>query len=231
MLSIRLRQDWPPWIPRWECDLPDMQPLSRVRPNTIVHFSQRDTMQRRQALAAKIADCISQFSTLESMLGISLSLMLHADAYVILSMYSAMENRSAQLRMLQAGAEAKLSKEQATLMSALLALYVKPLMKNRDKFVHWVWGFSDDLPDALLITNITDAMYTSMTLVGDIEGEPDVSKVFVVTDSYLTRVSDDTQTAIESYARFTGHFGIGTTKPDATSCSARYLTRHRFGLG
>jgi hypothetical protein len=183
-----------------------MQPLSRVRSNALAHFAQRDTMQLRPALAPKIAHCVSQFSSLEAMLGISLALMLHGDAKVMLAMYISLDNRAAQLRMLQAGAEAKLNKEQSTLMSALLSIYIKPLMKNRDKFVHWVWGYSDDLPDDLLITNSTDSMSMHMALVGDIDGEHDYSKVFVVKDTYFNQISDQTQIAIELYGMFIGTF-------------------------
>ena len=138
----------------------DMQPLSRVSPNASVHFGAPDTMQQRPGLAIKIAHCISQFSSLETMLGMSLALMLHADARVMLGMYTALENRSAQLKNSSSRSKGKTRSKINTMCSnVLLSVFVRPLMKTRDKFAHWVWGMTDDLPSALLLTDSSDSMY------------------------------------------------------------------------
>lgn len=62
----------------------DMQPLSRVKPTANVVFGEDDTMQQRPELAVLVAECITQFANLDSMMGLSLALILDANQKAIL---------------------------------------------------------------------------------------------------------------------------------------------------
>jgi hypothetical protein len=85
-----------------------MQPLSRVRSNAAIFFGINNAMSERPKVAVKIAECIAEWSDLETLLALFLSLMLNTEIDTVLAMYSAIENRAAQLRMLEAAIAAKL---------------------------------------------------------------------------------------------------------------------------
>jgi hypothetical protein len=62
-----------------------------------------------------------------------------------------LENRAAQLRMLQAAAESKLTVEHNDVFVVILEKFIRPTMRLRDKMAHWCWGHSPLLPDDLLL--------------------------------------------------------------------------------
>ncbi len=128
-----------------------MQPLSRVKPNAVTIWGQHDTMAKRPKLAMMIAHCIAQWSEIEIHLGALLALILHANEKAAVAMYAGVENRAAQLRLIDAAAEASLPTEYYNAISVLLTAIVRPATKERDRLAHWTWGYSDELPEALLI--------------------------------------------------------------------------------
>lgn len=136
-----------------------MQPLSRVKPDTdLTHWGLPGAMEKRPALAAKVAQCISLWSEVEVRLGMFLSLLLHANQEAMLAIYSALDNRSAQLRAVESAALATLPTAHADTISALLTVKIRPAMKHRDKLAHWVWGHTEELPDALLIQDAANLL-------------------------------------------------------------------------
>jgi hypothetical protein len=66
-------------------------------------------------------------------------------------MFGSLENRAAQLRILNAAAEQVLDEDRFDCWTVLQAKFIKRCMKERDRFAHWAWGYSPDLPDALLL--------------------------------------------------------------------------------
>jgi hypothetical protein len=141
---------------------PDMQPLSRVKPNAVTHWGDQNTISLRPQVAIKIAECIAAWTEIETLLGLFLSFLLHATPKAALAMYAGVENRAAQLRMLETAASAELPQDHYDVIATLFTAYVRPAMKERDKLAHWCWGHSPDLPDALLLTepaNKTHGLY------------------------------------------------------------------------
>ncbi len=68
--------------------------------------------------------------------------------------------------------------------------FVRPMMKTRDKLVHWRWGYSPHLPDDLLLMEADAALLSHhAALQGPIE--IDETKVFVITNNYLIRLLRD----------------------------------------
>jgi hypothetical protein len=78
--------------------------------------------------------------------------LLDADSKAGLAMFSAVENRNAQRRMIMAAAEAKLPADHLELLTALLSSAISPVMKERDKLAHWSWAHSPELPHDLILT-------------------------------------------------------------------------------
>lgn len=129
-----------------------MQPLSLVKYVEATDWgSSHLVMTKRPALAVKVAQSISYWAEIEAFLGMFLAFLLHSNEKAALAIYSGLENRSAQLRMIGSAATAVLPVEHADLVSVLLSGFVRPAMRYRDKLAHWCWGFTEELPDALLI--------------------------------------------------------------------------------
>jgi hypothetical protein len=135
-----------------------MQPLSRVKPDSISSWGDPETMSLRPDLAAKVARCVSQWSEIELHLGAFLGFLLHAHPRAAWAMYTKVENRAAQLRMITAAAEASVPADHFDVLSVLISSILRPVMRERDKLAHWAWGHSDQLPDALLISEPAETL-------------------------------------------------------------------------
>jgi hypothetical protein len=140
-----------------------------------------DTMAKQPAVAAKIAECISEFSNLETMLPVTLAFMLSADAQTTLAMWGALENRAAQMRMLDAAAKEVLDDDRYDCFTVLRHKFIKPCQSERDRFAHWSWGYSIDVPDKLLLTKPLEKAKVQWTYINPPRTpEFDKSLIYVV---------------------------------------------------
>src|ERR1700730_1171045 len=128
-----------------------MQKLAKVKNVNRTYWGMNSVMALRPLLASKVAQCIADWTEIEVSLGIFLALLLHANEEAVLAMYGGLENRSAQLRMIESAAQSTLKGEHLDVVSVLMANEIRAAMKYRDKLAHWCWGYSDELPEALLI--------------------------------------------------------------------------------
>ena len=136
-----------------------MQPLSSVKPDCrVTNWGSNSVMLRRPAVAVKIAQYIAEWAEIESFLGLFLALLLHANQKAVLAIYNGLENRAAQLRMLTSAAHAVLKDDHLDVFSVLMKIDIKPMMKFRDKLAHWNWGYSEELPDALILREPADKL-------------------------------------------------------------------------
>jgi hypothetical protein len=165
-----------------------MQLLSRVKPNARVTVGLPDTMRRRPEVAAKVAESISEFSNLETMLPVLLAFMLSATPETALAMWGSLENRAAQLRLLDSAAKEQLDSERYDCWSVLLLKFVRSTMKERDRLAHWSWGYSIDLPDVLLLADpLEKAKAQWRSTSPPTLAQFDRSKIYVVTIADLDR--------------------------------------------
>jgi hypothetical protein len=128
-----------------------MQPLSRVKRVEATSWGSDSVMLKRPAIAVRVAQYIAEWSEVESLLGLFLALVLHTNARSGVAMYSALDNRSAQIRIIKAAAKAGLPAEHYDVVDVFINVFIQPAMKYRDKLAHWCWGHTDELPEALLI--------------------------------------------------------------------------------
>jgi hypothetical protein len=173
----------------------DMQLLSRVNPRARVAIGMPDTMAKQPAVAAKIAECISEFSNLETMLPVTLAFLLSSDAQTALAMWGALENRGAQTRMLDAAAKEVLDDDRYDCFTVLRLKFIKRCQNERDRFAHWSWGYSIDVPDKLLLTNPLEKAKVHWTYINPPRTpEFDKSKLYVVgvddLDRSVGRIND-----------------------------------------
>jgi len=167
-----------------------MQPLSRVSPTAGVAMGTQDAMTTRPKVAIKIAECVAEWAEIETVIGLFLALLLDADASAAVAMYTSVENRAAQMRMVEAAARSKLTSNHFEVVEAIMVAFVRPAMKERDRLAHWCWGYSPDLPEDLLLIDpdqkIAQHTHIIMHLFKNFEFKRD--QIFVVTEGDLTRM-------------------------------------------
>ena len=130
------------------------QPLSRVRPggcsyhlNNVGDYPLRE----REQLARAAMEGIASFATVESwMLELYLEL-AGGNKSIAASMFLTLESRSARSSVLQPLIAALEPRYQDLYRAIAKLLRTRAL--DRDKLAHWVWGVSNDLPDALLLAD------------------------------------------------------------------------------
>jgi hypothetical protein len=133
-------------------------------------------------------------------------MVLNADSKAALAMFAAVENRNAQRSMLMAAAAAKLDQSDIDLLATVLSAAVKPVMTERDKLAHWAWGFSTDIPNALLLQRPEYKMALHFQAIHirvknpEIPFDPD--KIFVVTEDYLAKLADRIRAAKDRVTQF-----------------------------
>ena len=172
-----------------------MQPLSRVKPDAQSMWGSSNTMSFRPKIAIKVAECIAEWTEIETGMAMFLGFLLHTKADTAISMLISLENRAAQLRMIDAAAKAELKPDHYDIISMLTVVHIKPAMRDRDKLAHWCWGYSPELDDALLLRSPDDKILHSYRAneLGIAAGttasiRTNYSKVFVVREDDLTRM-------------------------------------------
>ena len=205
-----------------------MQPLSHVKPNAVSQWGSHISISTRPEVAVKIAECIALWSQVETTLGVFLALLLHANEQAAAAMYSSVENRAAQLRMIDGSARSVLPQDHYDVISVLFSSKIRPAMKERDRLAHWCWGVSDDLPDALLMTHPSSNLLSSITATKTPYEDKDVpeisldtGEIFVVTASDLQRVLERFQEANQLLRSATGSVWVKNSPKQRASILRR----------
>lgn len=167
-----------------------MNPISRVQRKAVIAFNDTTkTMTSRPALAVKIAECIAEYAEVEFTLGSALGALLKSEAKTGLAMFVRANSRTAQKMMVSLAAEEVLEPDHLTIFSIIMSKAVAPAMGDRDKLAHWCWGYSPDLPDALLLMDPVHKTknLAAYFLMPDTPPKIDRDAIFVVTGSDLTQ--------------------------------------------
>lgn len=146
-------------------------------------------MASRPALTTKIAECIAEFAEVEFALGSALGALLKSEAKTALAMFVRASSRNAQMTMLRSAAEAALPSHHFRVFEAVINKSVSPAMADRDRLAHWCWGYSPDLPKALLIMDPARKTVNLAThfLMPDEPMKIDRNAIYVVTEADLAR--------------------------------------------
>ena len=83
--------------------------------------------------------------------GLFLALLLNADQKAILGMYEAIESGAGRLKMVIGASKAKLPTNHFRVAEVIFINFISPAARERNKFAHWCWGQSPQLPDELLL--------------------------------------------------------------------------------
>jgi hypothetical protein len=171
-----------------------MNPLSRVRPNAVPIMGSARALEGRPEAATLVAACIGVWADIEYNIGLTLALSLGTDAKAALAMYTDVENRTAQFRMVESATRHRLPQHQLEVFTAIIRL-VRSAMKQRDRLAHWRWGYTIELPNDLLLVEPTAKLKTHTEIldrfsrgVGLTDLEPETA--YVITPSDLNRLLD-----------------------------------------
>jgi hypothetical protein len=125
------------------------QPLSRVRPKATV-LASPEAITLRPKLAPLIAEIIARWADIEANTGSILSYMLSAEAAPTAAMFYAVRSSSAQMDMILAAGWAKLYDPELEIFEAVIQA-ARSAARKRNAIAHHVWGYTTDLPEALLL--------------------------------------------------------------------------------
>ncbi len=162
------------------------QPLSRVRPRAAVMPSP-DAIALRPKLAPLIAEIIARWADIEANIGTVLSYVLRTEAGPIAAMLHAIISASAQMDMIHAAGSAKLFDPELETFEAVIKI-ARAAAKKRNAIAHHIWGYTTELPDALLL--IEPEAYSDMfvELQRAFEAQPTPGWVMVQADTDRTLV-------------------------------------------
>jgi hypothetical protein len=181
-----------------------MQPLSKlIGDGASLSWGDPDIMTSRPRVAIKIAECISEWADIETMIGIFLGLLLGNEFKTALAMYASLENRTAQRRMIMAATRAKLPIDHSDLLDAIMRVSVLPVMKERDKLAHWCWGKCEELPELLILRAPADKTEFHFYAL-HAPSKPVVSSqdIYAVSEKYLCQLADRMRKAKTHVAEF-----------------------------
>lgn len=86
-----------------------------------------------------------------------LTSMLHADFTVVATMLTAINSSHAKQLALEAGINKSLVEADAKFFRAVWKTAIKPVETHRNRYAHWMWAYSEDLPESLILVPPDDA--------------------------------------------------------------------------
>lgn len=116
-----------------------------------------DALDHRPHLAVLAMKVIADWARLESYVNTLFVAMLGQNPKPAAAIFGALSGAASQKAALRAVAASVLSPQQEDIFEALLTLFTTAA-KQRNKIAHWDWGYSDLIPDGLLLQDPTAYM-------------------------------------------------------------------------
>lgn len=127
------------------------QPLSRVRSNAGMSI-EIDAISKRPALAPLVLEAIATWAHSDTLLADLTAKFLEADFEIVTKMLQALTSNEGRLAAIRAAAKHALSEDDNQLFEIVLKV-TKPSRDKRNDFAHHLWGYSNELPNALLLVD------------------------------------------------------------------------------
>lgn len=127
------------------------------------------TFDARPQLTRYVASVVASGALIESHWAGVLAEISRADPRAALAMLRQHKSTDAQIRMILAVGKLRLPPVTLALMKAVIDV-AKPAREVRNRFCHEIWGWSDDLPDALLLIP-QDA---PLGMISSFDGPPEI---------------------------------------------------------
>lgn len=148
-----------------------------------------DPLAMRPEIALRAMKVVASWSLLEAKIGYLCVKMLGANPLPGIAIYQAIVSTNGQREALAAVAKHALPAEQLEIFEAVLSFFGSAA-KGRNKIAHGVWGYSDELPDAVLIGYAEPFVeYFAARVNAELEGKP-LMRDFPRDDVYVWRAHD-----------------------------------------
>jgi len=126
------------------------QPLSRVRPNSKALPGPETLYQHRPRFAPLAMAVIAHWSEIEAKAASMLAFVLRTEAAPTMAMLQSIRSASAQMDMIEAAGQVKLTGQHREIFEATIRL-ARNAAKKRHPIAHHIWAFSMDMVDAILL--------------------------------------------------------------------------------
>ena len=183
------------------------QPVSSLRRNIPMCFVS-DVLDNRPAFSGPIAKAILLVATGDNLWSSVLSRLLGAEAAAASAIHTAVRREAVQWQVITAAANVHLSDHDYRLFWAVRYRWAQAI-KDRNIFAHWIAGYSDEIPDAILFgepemlaawsTEIHLAHFRGSTTQ---TGAMDLSKVFMFRETDMATSIESLSEAHDRVARF-----------------------------
>lgn len=125
------------------------QPLSKVRRSAVPLFGYH-ALGRRPQLAIRVVETVAAWAQVEVALGLTAATLLGANASTVMAMHASLNGFQPRADSLLAAARTRLPERDGDLFEATLGV-IRKAATRRHEFAHWLWGYCDELPEALLL--------------------------------------------------------------------------------
>lgn len=147
------------------------QPLSRVSPDAILFIANAGerALEKRPELAILAMESIASWSNVESFFLNMFVELLGGERSIAANIYLSLENQSAKDAAIRSAGETALAEkpDEHRILKSIMKLS-KSYAKERNKLAHWVWGFSPQITDGIILVDPKN-----------LSQNPDRSKIFV----------------------------------------------------
>ena len=167
-----------------------LHPILSLQKNPTVKLNPQAVAKRQEA-AAWVAQCIANFSWVESAVASLFVNLLGTNLPTGPALYADMASANAKDRALRSVALAVLKPEEYTLLEALLTL-IRSHQSTRDKLAHWYWGACSEISDGLVLVDPRYLMKHRAKMIDLFDkGQITVSDAaFDLTKFFVVRVKD-----------------------------------------
>lgn len=148
-----------------------------------------DIFRGRPEFAERVAEAIASWAQVEAGLGAVLASLLDVSQGPAITLFREMNDFRARIRTIQRLAREKLTENENEIMNAAFTV-VKGIGQKRHDFAHNIWGFTDLLPDAILLADpivVSKPTFTMKSLMERLKKEEEV-KYIPILDYHLIYV-------------------------------------------
>ncbi|HTB03303.1 MAG TPA: hypothetical protein VK804_22765 [Bradyrhizobium sp.] len=160
----------------------------------------------RPKLAPFIAEIIARWASLEMVTSIILGHVLQTDAAPITAMLHAINSASARIDMMEAAGAAKLFDPELELFQAFMKI-IRSAARKRNPIAHHIWGYTEELPEALLLIEPEAQLDVSVRAQNALRGfstethlvlQPDRDRVLVYREGDFIQITEEQKTISKS---------------------------------
>lgn len=199
------------------------QPLSSfdrsLKRRALIYTSSTATIRERPKHALLAMTVVAKASSQDAYLSSMLITFLGSNAKPTFAMFDAI-HQTAKSAALKAAAKSVLSAEDHDVFSVILAA-TKAADKHRNRLAHWIWAYSEDIEDGILLIDPPDN-FDFLVRIGDILDTPpphpyvdlDKSKILVYSESDLITAIDEYEEVSEWTLSFNIHVHPTLKKDD-----------------